>query len=120
MIRVNISSVDEGRIFVHLLESKSYTYFIKLLKKVVTKYLDSDNLKYELKLNIHQIYLVRSPKTNKWYRAKIVKFKNESKVQVLLIDTGKIICIKQENFILLEKLSSILTKYPKQVNKKEV
>ncbi|XP_008214693.1 tudor domain-containing protein 7 isoform X1 [Nasonia vitripennis] len=114
LMPVHVSSINERSIFVQLIESKSFTYFMKLLKNVVTKYLGDENVKHEPQLNKNKMYLVKSPKTEKWYRAKILNYKSENQVELSLIDTGKKISIKQGNLFPLEKFSSILTKYPEQ------
>ncbi|OXU19144.1 hypothetical protein TSAR_010915 [Trichomalopsis sarcophagae] len=113
LMPVHVSYISDNKIFVQLFKSKSYAYFTKLLRNA-TKYLDTKNLQRVQNLNENAIYLVQNPDQKTWYRAKILKFKSEVAVEALLIDTGANISLNKENFYHLEKLSSILTKYPEQ------
>ncbi|XP_016845284.1 tudor domain-containing protein 7-like isoform X2 [Nasonia vitripennis] len=113
LMHVNVSYISDNKIFVQLFKSNSYAYFTKLLRNA-TKYLDNKNLQRVQNLNENAIYLVQNPDKKTWYRAKIMKFKSEVAVEALLIDTGANICLNKEDFYHLEKLSSILTKYPEQ------
>lgn len=118
MVQVYISHVVKHRIFVQLVKTKSFRYFTVLLKDIKEKYLNNNSLsQYSVtELEVHKIYLLQNPENEEWYRVKVLKLKNPNEVEILLIDIGENIWVENKNFIQLEKLSTILAKYPNQVS----
>ena len=117
MMQVQISHKSENGIFIQI-PSKSLQYFKLLMKELDKNYLHDENFKRQtvVRFDNNKTYLVKNTLNEKWYRAKILQFKNDKEIKVSLIDVGSTIHVNREDFILLEKLSSILVKYPEQVS----
>lgn len=115
MLPAHISHLE--RVIYVQLGIPSFKYLNLLIQKTIECIGNEDCQRHVVvRHEKNKIYFVKNNKDQNWYRAKMIKSLSATEIQVFLIDVGSTTETSRENVIDLEKVHSILTKYPAQVS----
>ncbi|XP_043287366.1 tudor domain-containing protein 7 isoform X2 [Venturia canescens] len=114
---------SNGDVFIQV-KSDTLKTLTKLLNKLVETGISNDErLRYAVdRIDSHSIYLARCNESGDWYRAKFVEMglpgeSNSRPLKMFVVDFGRTILVDMENVLQLEKMSSVLARFPAQAVK---